>query len=100
MNIKAITLAISAVAVVSSATAVGLMNAELQAAKAEQTNVQLLQAEKEELEASVSNLVNIVCDNADESWRPMCEDHEWSLVVDEVYEQEGIILTNEEIWAE
>lgn len=41
------------------------------------------QAQNDELWGSVYNLIDIICDNESENWRPMCEDRSWSLVVDE-----------------
>lgn len=90
-TIKTIALAVTTtVAVVSLAV-------NFTAPRYDDEAIALEHAEKVELQYSVENLVNIVCDNESEVWRPMCETREWGLVVDEVYAEEGIILQDYEI---
>ena len=64
-------------------------------------NYELQQAENAELRASADSLMNIICESENESWRPMCqedkENRHWELVVDQVYEATGEILSLNEI---
>ena len=86
-----ITVAAIALAVISGGVAVNNQvqldkaNAKLAEAEVQLKFDEVYKAENEELWASADNLMGIICDNADESWRPMCqeEDAQWELVVDE-----------------
>lgn len=70
-------------------------------ASVDYTAYELQQAENAELRASADNLMNLLCENESESWRPMCqepaEERHWELVTDQVYAETGEILTEEEI---
>lgn len=95
-SIKTIALAVSCTLTIATSTALGAALADKAELKSElaNTRAQLVEEQKshnishleeqnDELWGSVYNLIDIICDNKDESWRPMCEDRSWSLVVDE-----------------
>ncbi len=57
-----------------------------------------LAEENEELWGSVYNLIDIICDNESESWRPMCEDRSWELVSDQLWEEEGLLMSQIDLY--